>query len=320
MYPSSGATIRGDINTHVEQGLAAEKFFIGQQVFPMWGVEKKSGTYPILKLSNGSLLTPNSTLRAPKGSYSEIDRGWDVDTYDTIDRGLEELIDDTQAKDVKRFFNQEVVTARLVLRAVMLDYEIRIAAATMNATTFGAGTNSVVAYTNALKTTIDFPSDLLAAIERVNDNGEEANTVVMSPNVFNRIKVSTLLQNFIRGNRPSDSTTNLTAGMVQQAFAENGIQQVLVGRARYNSAKKGQAFSASRVWGDTYIWVGNVQGGDPITGGAGRTLVWNEEGGLFVTETYRDEKRRSGVIRVRQNTSEKAINANAGTLITTQYS
>src|SRR4051812_36719890 len=108
MYPSSGATIRGDLNTHVEQGAANDKFFIGQQVFPMWGVEKKSGTYPLLKLANGSLLTANSSLRMPKSSYNEIDRAWDADTYDTIDRGLEELIDDTQQKDVKRFFNQEV--------------------------------------------------------------------------------------------------------------------------------------------------------------------------------------------------------------------
>jgi hypothetical protein len=58
----------------------------------------------------------------------------------------------------------------------------------------------------------------------------------------------------------------------------------------------------------------------PQDGGAGFTLVWNAEGGIFVSETYRDEKRRSNMVRVRQNTTEKVINANAGTLITTQWS
>lgn len=319
MYPSSGATLRGDLNTFVEQGANNDKFFIGLKIFPEFGVEKKSGQYPYLKLANGSLLNAGSTIRTAKGSYNEIDRSWDSDTYDCIDRGLEEAVDDTENEDQSRWFDSEVITAQLVLRAMMLDHETRVQAAIQNNTNF-PGTNSVVAYTNANKATIDFPSDVLAAIERVNDNGELANTIVMSPNVLNRIKVSTLMQNFIRGNRPSDSTTNINAQMIQQAFADNGIEQVIVGRARYNSAKKGQAYSASRIWNDTYVWVGNVQGGDIKAGGAGRTLVWNKEGGTFVTESYRAEQRRSQIIRVRQNTTEKVVNANAGTNITTQYS
>lgn len=319
MYPSSGATIRGDINTFVEQGAGNSKFFIGLKVFPEFGVDKKSGIYPFLKLANGSLLTPNSTLRSPKGSYNEIDRSWDTDTYDTIDRGLEEAIDDTEQEDQSRWFDSEVITARLVLNSMMLDHEIRVQGAIQNTGNFAA-TNSTVAYTLANKATLDFPTDVLAAVERVNDNGETANTIVMSPNVLNRIKISTLLQNFIRGNRPSDITQNITADMIAQAFKDQGIEQVIVGRARYNSAKKGQAFSAARIWNDTYVWVGQVAAGDIKEGGAGRTLTWNKEGGSFVTESYRDDKRRSNMIRVRQNTAEKVVNTNAGTLITTQYS
>lgn len=318
MYPSSGATIRGDLNTFVEQGAANDDFYIGLKVFPEFGVDKKSGIYPYLKLANGSLLNAGSSLRSPKGSYNEIDRAWDTDTYDTIDRGLEEAIDDTEQEDQSRWFDSEVVTARLLLRSMMLDHETRIQAAVQNTGNFAA-TNSTVAYTLANKATMDFPTDVLAAIERVNDNAEMANSIVMSPNVLNRIKISTLMQNFIRGNRPSDSTTNINAQMIQQAFADNGIQNVFIGRCRYNSAKKGQAVSTARVWNDTYVWLGNIQGGDIKAGGAGRTLTWNKEGGTFVTESYRIDARRSNMIRVRQNTAEKVVNANAGTLITTQY-
>lgn len=320
MYPTSGATIRGDINTFVEEAQSADDFFIGAKILPPFGVDLKSGTYPRLKKTGGALLKAGSTTRSPKASYGEIDRAWDTDTYDTVDRGIEELIDDTERKDTARFFDQEVVTSRLALRAMMLDHELRVAAAINNTTNFGAATNSNVAYTEANIATINAPLDILDAIERVNDNGEEANTIVMGPAVFNRLKRSTLMQNFIRGNRPSDTTLNLTPSAFAQAFAENGITQCLVGRARYDSAKKGQAFSSARVWGVTYVWIGRVVGGDFMEGGAGRTLVWNEEGGLFVTETYRDEKRRSGVIRVRQHTTEKIVNDGAGTLIATQYS
>lgn len=320
MYPSSGATIRGDLNTFVEEAAGADKFFIGPLVYPPFGVDVKSGTYPRLKKTSGALLKAGSTRREPKASYGEIDRAWEADTYDTLDRGLEELIDDTEQKDLARFFSQEQVTARLVLRAMMLDHEIRVAAKVFHATDWGTPTNSAVAYTAANSATNSFVADVLAAIERVNDNGESANTIVMSPDVFNRVRLATLTQNFVRGSRPTDSTLNITTGALQQAFAENGITQVLVGRARYDSAKKGQAFASAKVWGNTYVWVGDVKGGDFMAGGAGRTLVWNAEGGLFVTETYRNEQRRSGVIRVRQHAVEKTVNDGAGTLIATQYS
>lgn len=320
MYPNSGATIRGDLNTFVEEAAGADRFFIGHIAMPEFGVEKKSGAYPRLKLTTGELLKPGSTVRTPHASYGRITRAWESDTYDTIDRGLEEQVDDVEQKDLARYFNAEQMAAKLVLRAMRLDHEIRVQGQIQNTTNFPA-TASVVAYTEALIATMDFPADVLAALERVANNGEEgADTIIMSPNVFNRVMRSTLMQNWVRGNRPTDSTLNLTASAIAGAFGENGISQILVGRARYDSAKKGQTFVAANIWNDTYVWVGKVASGDFKNGGAGRTLVWNAEGGLFVTETYREEVTRSNVVRVRQHTVEKIVNAGAGTLITTQYS
>ena len=61
--------------------------------------------------------------------------------------------------------------------------------------------------------------------------------------------------------------------------------------------------------------------GDFTGGGVGRSIVWGADspGGLFVSETYRDEKRRGNMIRVRMNTDEKIIDETAGELITTQW-
>jgi len=319
MYSTSGATIRGDINIKIEEAAAMDKFFIAQQVLPMIGVEAKSGQYPKLTRKDTELLNAGSSVREPKGSYSRTNRAWTFDTYDCVDRGIEEPVDDTEAKDLGRFFPLEVAAGKWGLRSMMLDYEIRTSAAVLNTTNFGAATNSAVAYTEALIATLNFPKDILDAIERVNDNGSQANTIVMSSTVLNRIKRSTLLQNFIRGSRPSDITQNITAQQIQQAFADNGIEQCLVGRARYNGAKKGQAYSATNIWGTGYVWVGECKAGTAEDGGAGRTFVWNQEGGLFVTETYREENTRSNIVRVRQNTTEKIVDGTAGTLIALQW-
>lgn len=320
MYPTTGATIRGDINTVVEEAFNADKTFIGQLVMPMLPVDVKSGTYPKLTKTLTGLLDSGGDVRAPNGSYPRNNRAWTTDTYDTIDRGLEETIDDTDAKDLGRFFDLEAAKARWCMRSMMLGLEIRVAAAIINATTFGAGTNSAVAYTVANKATVDFPQDVLAAIERVNAKGAQANTIILSDTLLARLKFTTLLQNFIRGSRPSDGTLNITANSIQQGFADSGITQVLVGKSRYNSAKKGQTAALTSIWGTTYVWVGQVESGPANNGGAGRTLVWNKEGGLFVSETYRDEGIRSNVVRVRQHTAEKVIDAESGTLIATQYS
>lgn len=320
MYPNSGATIRADLNSVVEEASMAESMFIGEMLMPSFGVDAKSGTYPKLTKAITESMKPGDTRRERGGSYGRIKRAWTIDTYDTVDRGLEETVDDCDQKDASRFFSAEAIAAKLTLRAMRLSHEIRVAAEIFHATTWGTPTNSAVAYTEANIATINFPLDLQAAIERVADNAETPDTIVMSPTVFNRLRRSDLLKAFMVGsNLPQ---VNITPNSIAQAFAENGIKQCLIGRARYDSTlkKATQSYTAAKVWSDTYIWVGKVGSGDFMNGGAGRTIVWNAEGGLFVTESYREEATRSNVVRVRQHTTEKIVDAQAGTLIATQYS
>jgi hypothetical protein len=320
MYPSSGATIRADINQVVIEAAQADTFFIGEKAMPPFSVDAKSGTYPKLQIAEAELLSRGSVERSRSSSYGEVARKWTADTYDCVDRGLEEPVDDTDQKDLSRYFNYEASSAKWVLRNMKLDHEARVAAAIVNATTFGAGTASAVAYTEANIATISFIADVLAAIERCRDNGCNPNTIILSSTVYNRVRRGTLVVNFVASQVGKGASVTTTA--IAQALADEGITKCLVGKARYNSAKKGQAKSMTACWGNTYIWVGNANDGARTLqdGGAGFTFVWNAEGGLWVTETYRNETRRSNIVRVRQNTTEKIVDATQGTLITTQYS
>jgi hypothetical protein len=322
MYPSSGATIRADLNIKVEEAAAADSFFIGDRVMPPMSVDAKSGTYPKLQIAGAELLSEGSTIRTRGGSYGRVNRVWTTDTYDCIDRGLEEPVDDTDVKDLGRFFNLEASAAKLTLRNIKLAQEVRVAAATLSTANYGSATNSAVAYTEGNIATINFARDIGAAVERVNDNGGAANTIVLSSTVLERLKRSTLLVNFVRGSIVGQTQTPVTAQSIAASFADYGITQVLVGRARYNTAKKGQSYVAGAVWGTTYVWVGQVNAGaqNPMDGGAGFTLYWNKEGGLYVTESYRNEEVRSNIVRVRQNSIEKVTDATVGTLIATQWS
>lgn len=321
-FNSSGATIRADLNAVVMEAQGADTTFIGAKAIPPMPVDAKSGTYPKIQIAGGALLDNIATERSRGSSYGMVSRKWTNDTYDCIDRGLVEAVDDTDQKDLARFFDYEATAARLVYRNVALAHEIRAAAAIMNATDFGAGTNSAVAYTVANLATIDFPQDVLAAVERVANNGTTPNTIVLSSTVLARLALSTKLQSWIRGSVSGQASVPVNAQTIAQSFADWGITQVLVGRARYNTAKKGATASMSSVWGTTYVWVGSVNPGarTPQDGGAGFTLYWNQDSQLFTTETYRDEDKRSNMVRVRQNTAEKIVDGTAGTLITTQWS
>lgn len=320
MYPTSGATIRTDLNSVLTEASGAEVGLIGLKLMPEFGVDSKSGSYVKIKKAAGELMKPGSTRRERGGSYGSVKRAWETDTYDTYDRGLEEFIDDTDQRDMSRFFDIEALAAKLVRRAMLFDHEIRVKDEIMSTTNFGSAASPAVDYTEANLATIDFPLDIMTAIETIGDNAERPNTIVLTPDLFNRVRRSTLLKNFLVGaNLP---TATITASTIQSAFADNGIEQVLIGSARYDSTTKKTtpSYTGANVWPNTYIWVGTVKGGDFMNGGAGRTLVWNKEGGLFVTETYRNESIRSNIVRVRQHTTEKVIDANCGTLITTNYS
>ncbi len=316
-FSSAGATLRGDINTLLTEGTDADKFLIGEKVAPVYESPVQQGQYPKFQLALGELLNNDAGTRTPGASYGRVKRAYTSDTFDCLDRGLEEVVDDAYARNVSRFFDAEVAAAKQTLLQIKLGHEYRVAAMFQNTTNFGTAVNSNVAYTEALLTTINFPLDVLAAYDALAARGVIPNTIIMSNPVFNRLRRSTILQNYVRGNRPTDS--NLLLRPEDLAAALN-IENIYVGYSAINSKQKGQPFSGTPIWNNTYVWVGKTASGDFMNGGAARTIVWNQEGGIWVTESYREEQKRSNIVRVRQNTSEKAIDTNAGYLIATQYS
>lgn len=313
MYRNSDAVIRPELSAVVEEAAAADNYFIGLQVFPAYNSAKKTGEYMKITKAASETMKKNVTERSQKSPYGRVDRTYEKDNFACVDRGLEELLDDSVTAELADFFSTEQVTAKLLLRSIMIDHEIRVAAEVFNSNNFDA-VNGAVAYSEANLATINFPLDIQTAIKRVMKRGELVNTMVLNRDIFDIIRRSTLMSNFLFG--PLGGGQQITVDMLGKAF---GIQNVLIGDATYDSSKKGQTATPDYIWSNDYIWVGNVQGGDFSAGGAGRTVVWTgDASSLFVTETYRSEQNRSDVIRVRQHTDEKVISTPSGTLIGTQ--
>jgi len=318
-YTNAQATPRSDIYALMMQApMAGNDLFIGDKILPVKGEDVKRGIYMRADLANAELLNGDAVARASGDGYQRVNRKYDTDTFDALEYGLESVIDDAYAAETERFFGLEVTEAQLLERSLRISYEVRVAAKLMNATTFTA-TAAAVAYTEANLATINVPADVSAAKLRLLKNGHIPNAVVMSANVFERIKRSTLLQNQVFGVVPKGAGQYLIPSDADIAQAL-GVDQVIVGRAPKNANGKGQTYSGSFIWGDTYVAVCYLAGGEYTAGGVGRTIQWTKDTtGLFTPETYRSDERRSDILRVRQHVAEKIIDSTACQLITTSF-
>ena len=321
MYSNSAAIFRGDIAGVVEQAKDFEAGLIGTGIMPILDVPVRAGQYPSFVLKEGQLLKSDMKNRSPYSAYARGTRAFVQDTYTALEYGYEEAVDDTVTLDVARFFDAEVIAAKLAKRKLLLAHELRVAAKIFDSGTFTA-TNSGTAYTTANLATFDAGQDVQEAIDRLLSKGESTTNlkVVIPYPVWTRIRASVKFQNRLRGT--GLSTDTILNASTQAAAEVFGVSEVLIGRASYDSAPEGVAFSASNAWANTFIWVGSVTQASAgyFGGGAGFTLNWSEYGPAIGVSTYREEAIKSNIVRASQYTAEKVVNANAGQLVTTQYS
>ena len=320
-YTNAMATPRSDIYALVMQANGKwNEAFIGDKILPVKGEDVKRGIYMRATLANGQLMNGDASPRESGTSYQRITRKYDTDTFDCQEYGLEAPIDDSYEAEVERFMNLEATEAMLLERNLRISYEVRVAAAVMNATTFTA-TAAKVNYTETLLSTQNLPADVKAAKERLALKGINSElSVIMSLTLFNMIQRSTLMQNQIFGVVPRAAGQKTLPTEDDIAHALN-VDNLYVAKAAKNANGEGQTHSGAFIWGNTYIAVAQIAGGEWQAGGIGRTIQWTKDTtGLFTPETYRDDRVRSNILRVRQHTAEKIIDSTACELITTSYS
>lgn len=318
-YTNSQATPRSDIYALVMQASAEfNKLLIADQVLPVKGEDVKRGIYMKAKLANAELLNADAKPRESGAVYTRVNRKFDTDLFDTQEYGLESVIDDSYEAEVVRFMNLEATEAALLDRSLRLSYEGRVKALAFATGTFNA-TAATVNYTAANLATIDISNDVDLARGRLLKKGIIPNAAIMSFDLFQRARRTPLLQNQVYGVVPRAAGQRALPG-VQDIAQALGVEHLLIGQAPKNSNDKGQAYVGAFIWTPDYISVACVQGGEYQAGGIGRTIQWTKDTtGLITPETYRDDTRRSNILRCRMNTAEKIIDETAAELVTTNY-
>ncbi len=329
-YTNATARPRQELAAIIQEGQGLNALNIHSKILPAFPVNKRTAHLVKAKIANMQIarILDSNLVTAPGSNVERMTMTLDDDSFTVAIRKREVQIPDEVEMDYADYLSIESVASQQASESVELTTEYLTAAAIMNAANFGAGTNSLVAYTTANLATIDLFNDIYLATNRGYDVGELYNTVVLSRNVYNRVRQSTLLKNFVvsqlgKGYEVTEST-------LQLAFADIGIKRVLIGSSVYNSAADGATPSMSRVWGDTYVWVGRTADSsatESVNGiatiqGVGVNAFWDiyTPADGYGVDTYREEKTESNIVRAKTSKAPYIANTNAGTLITTQYS
>jgi hypothetical protein len=308
---ASTAITRPDLNaTLMEYDLdASRQGFIGMQLCPVVDVALQGATFKVIKVEQ--LLQEQDTRRAPDGSYGQSDYDFTEDTYITKEHGWKESIDDNWKAQFRNYFDAEAVAAQRTRDVVLRNQERRVIAAVLGATATAA---AAAVWSN--KSSATPVADVMIGLKAVRANcGMLPNTVAMdydaylscieTDEVVDRLKYSGL-----------DDPKNVGVKALAALFK---VERVIVANAQRNSANQAQTRSLSPIFTKTKVLIAHCATDNDLQKPAlGRTFHWSEDGSSVggTMETYRDEDKRSDMVRCRMQTHEKKITDACGYVLT----
>ncbi|MEA3210979.1 MAG: hypothetical protein QOE70_4036 [Chthoniobacter sp.] len=322
MYQNTAAEFRPELQVKVEEAMEVDDSFVADSIFPIFPVKTRAGFFKKIKRGKGQLLSKaggsnnvnDPLVRAPGTRYREVTRTTEQHQWKCIDRGLEEPMDDVNKQEESRFYDLESSTAAWLMRNMRISREVRVAAVVQDQNVWGTH-DAGDAYTEANLGTFNFAEDTKQVKRIMRKRQEAVNAMAMSLNLWDLITGSEKLRAFFFGANGGNAMVD--EEMIAKKFK---IKYVLIGQTSYDTTKPGKDSTDDNLqwaWADSGIWFGNIAGGPPETGGAGRTFILDEltGGELFCTESYRDESIRSDRLRVRQDDDTNVVNENSGIIL-----
>lgn len=320
-HPSSSlATLRPDIASAFEEfDLEMQRRgYIASQVLPVFETAEQSGKFGRIPIEQ--LLDNRDTRRAPGSGYNRGTFTFTAESYATEEHGVEEPIDDREAKMYRHYFDAELIAGQRAFESVLSSAEQRVADMVFNTSTWtGASLTTAVSVPWSTYATATPVADVEAAILKVWANsGLWPNALIMERHVFRHLRQCAEIIERIESNGAGGSTLagNITTQQLATAF---DLDKIIIAGSAKNSANEGQAVSIGSIWPQDKVMVARVAiGNDFREPCLGRTFHWAGDGsdydGRF--ESYRDETVRSDIIRVRHDVDEKILYPQAGHLLT----
>lgn len=311
-------TLRPDLASFEQFDLAMDRQgFIGQQVLPVINVAKPSGKFGKIKLEE--LMENRETARAPGAGYARGDWEFTDESFVTAEHGAEEVIDEHDKAVYAEYFEVETVSTQRAYDVILRNQEKRAAALVFNTSTWtGSPLTTAVGTPWSTAATATPITDIDAARQKVWDGtGMWPNALIITRKTLHYLRnvaqiIDRLKYQGFQDVRPSA----ITAQALAQVF---DLDRVIVAGSAKNSATEGQDRSIASIWSNTMAMVCRIATTNDIKEPCiGRTFHWPGDGSSIggTVETYREERVRGDIIRVRHEVQEKILYKELGHLLT----
>ena len=314
-YQNSVAQPREELTDVIMEGITQDDQFVGLKLLPPAPLSLPTGHVPKITIAQGDLLRATGKTREYGTSFDRWQSAITDYSITLVQQAEDVQIPDEQNLIYEDYFAFESVYAKEAANRLLRSVELDVSATVFSTTNFDYN-NGTYAYSAANISTITPVLDIHTAIRLVKTRGESPNTIVFPGTIYDRVRQSADMKSFIAGS--VNPGARVSPDTIQAAFSSQGIKQVLVAEAYVNQSQSLTNNSINPIMPLSYIFVGAVQSGQLQSGGVGRTFYWEKEGPLLNVTSYRDEVKKSNVIRAMKTTSSAITNVRAGTLIATQ--
>ena len=219
------------------------EMFIADMVLPIVKVNKRSDKFIVYNKADSYKLVDSSV--GPKAQPNEVDWAVGTDNYSVNDYALADYVPIESIDNADTPLQPRMDTNDFLNEWLMLDREVRVAKLIFATATYAAANKSDLA---AAKWGTDDDNPIKNIQDAVNGCFARANTLVFGHEAWEQFRI---LPEVLDAVKSSTRMQDAGGGLAKHTEVAElfDVENVLVGRARYNSAKKGQAASFSRVWG-----------------------------------------------------------------------
>lgn len=329
MYQNTVATPRLDLAGPIRAEDESLDAYIAHQVLPPFPVDQRNGNVPTQLVTDDQII---DIKHAPKTAYQRVQATLGNATFACEEAGIEEPI---SAEDyaVLGQDRAEQLAASRAKDIILRQREAALAGAVTGAageTLFsGQVTSAAATWDNASGTPID---DVGTADEALGLRiGEGLRWLVIGRGVLTKLQKNAQIRTEYRrivGQTKAEATyRKIELDILAQIL---GVDRILLGSGRKNTANAGQTAVKAFIWPSTYaLLLRGVQNpGDLMEPALGRMFMWDQANlgaeaeveqvdalfGLSI-ESYRDEAIKADVIRGTEYTHLKVLNSKSAQLI-----
>lgn len=292
--------------------------YVADQCLPVVSVKHRSDkifAFPVNTMQEVS----DSAVAGPRSQVNEVTYSLTSNlTYSVTDYALMDFVSNDEIANADAPLQPKIYAQDIVMNFLMLAREKRVADVVFNASNYGSNTA-------ALSGSDRWDTSTSDPIQKIEDAIESCfvrpNTLVLGAQVWIKLRNNPKVLQYILS-RASTTAGDVPLRVNEQLFAEAfGLDNVVIGRAKYNSAAEGAAVSSNYLWGKSAALIRVEKTPSPR---ATRTFGYTFRFGTIETREIVDNLRgvRGGVfIKTSHSDSEFVIGGgDTGFLYTTVVS